>query len=134
MPECARCGAFTDNPAEKDHHYCDTCLDRFAEIEQHGIVIEQDTDGTVHVIVTARDVSVDSGTEHSQVDGLARGKHIAEETGLDAIFTYQPTGSTWLLDAYLQAHPSIRKEVHDRLCRVPERSSDGIIERIKELL
>lgn len=133
MPECARCHDFTDNPADGDYHYCDECLDEFAEIEQRGVIVEHGSDGDVHVIVTASDETIDGGTEQSQTDGLARGKHIADETGLPVLFKYNRTGSRWLLAEYLQAHPDIRQQVHERLRRIPDDSS-GLLDRVRGLL
>lgn len=134
MPECVRCHDFTDNSADGDYHYCDDCRDQFEEIEQHGVVVEHDTDGDVHIIVTASDEAINGGTEQSQIDGLARGKYIADETGLPVLFKFNRSGSRWLLDEYLQAHPDIRKEVHKRLRRVPDDSPDGILDRVRGLL
>jgi len=134
MPECVRCGAFTDNPTDGDYHYCDNCRDRFAEIEANGVIVEQDGDGQYQVIVTAADATHDGGTELSQTDALARGKYIADESGLEAIFKYKRTGSRWLLEEYLQEHPSIRQDVHERLRRVPDETSDGFLARIKSFL
>jgi hypothetical protein len=94
----------------------------------------EDTGDDVHVIVTAHDESFDGGTEHSQVDGLARGKYISDETGLPALFKYERTGSQWELDEYLEAHPEIRQDVHQRLSRVPEQSPDGLLQRIRDFL
>jgi len=134
MPECVRCGDFTDNPSDGEYHYCDECLDYFAAVEERGVIIEHESDGDVHVIVTANNESFDGGSEQSQIDGLARGKHIAEQTGLPAIFKYKATGSCWELDEYLQAHPKIRQNVHERLRRVPDNTAERLIDRIKSLL
>jgi hypothetical protein len=132
MPECARCHDFTDNSPDGDYHYCDDCLDQFSEVEQSGVVVEHDTNGEVHVIVTGTGGTFSGGVEQSQVDGLARGKNISEEMGLPALFKYNETGSRWLLDEYLEEHPDIRKEVHERLRRLPDDSSGGILARIRE--
>jgi hypothetical protein len=43
-----RCGAFTDNQSAVDYHYCDSCLDRFAELEASGVLVESDRDGKCH--------------------------------------------------------------------------------------
>ena len=134
MPECVRCGAFTDNPAEEDYHYCDECLDRFAEIERSGVIVEQnEPGGDYHVIVTDQNASLDGGTELSQTDALARGKYICDECGLDGLFKYKRTGSRWVLEEYLRAHPSLRQEVHERLRRVPEQTEDGFLDRVRKL-
>ena len=98
MPECVRCGDFTDNRADGDYHYCDSCLNRFAEIEANGVIVEQDDESQYQVIVTAAEATHGGGTELSQTDALARGKYIAEESGLDAVFKYERTGSRWLLE------------------------------------
>lgn len=135
MAECARCGDFTDNPAEQRYHYCDDCLDRFAEIESNGIIVEEDaSDNEYHIIVTAQNSSMGGGVERSQTDALARGKYIADETDHLALFKYETTGSRWVLDEYLQAHPGIRREVHERLRRVPEQTDDGLLSRIRNFL
>jgi hypothetical protein len=134
MAECARCHDFTDNPADGEYHYCDDCLDEFAEIEQRGVIVEDEPGGGVHVIVTASDTSIDGGKEQSQIDGLARGKHIADETGLPAIFKYERSGSRWLLEEYLEAHPDIRQQVHERLRKLPDDSSSGFLNRVRDLL
>jgi hypothetical protein len=135
MPECDRCGDFTDNPAEGEYHYCDDCLNRFAEIESNGVIVEQDSEGgDYHIIVTARESSMEGGSEHSQIDALARGKYIADETDLPALFRYKRSGSRWELDEYLKAHPDIRQDVHERLRRVPGNTNDGWLSKIRDFL
>ncbi|GAA3880133.1 hypothetical protein [Haloarcula argentinensis] len=134
MAECARCGAFTDNEADGEYHYCDDCLADFATIEQSGVVVEQATEGgAYHLIVTDGDASLDGGQETSQVDALARGKYICDECGLNGVFKYAPSGSTWVLSEYLQAHPGIRQDVHERLRRVPD-EPPGLLDRIRNFL
>ena len=134
MPECVRCGDFTDTPKDGDYHYCMDCQDQFAEIEERGIIVEDTAGDEVHVIVTAHDSSFDGGTEQSQVDGLARGKFISDETGLPALFKYEQTGSKWVLDEYLQSHPEIRQQVHERISRIPSKQKSGLLSRLREWL
>ena len=134
MPECVRCGDFTDNDPRGEYYYCADCLDTFAEIEQSGVIVEQDeAGGDYHIIVTDHGASVDGGTELSQTEALARAKHISDEEEVSALFKYDRTGSRWILDEYLQAHPEIRQDVHDRLRRVPEKADDGIFAKIRNL-
>lgn len=135
MAECVRCGDFTDNPSEGDYHYCEDCLNRFSQIESSGVIIEQDgANGEYHVIVTDGTASLDGGSEDSQEGALARGKYISDECGVEALFKYENTKSRWILDEYLQAHPDIRQDVHERLRRVPDQTSDGFLSRIKSFL
>lgn len=129
MPECARCSDFTDNPSNGECRYCDTCQEAFQAVRQRGVIVEQVDDG-YHVYVTANDDRYGGGVEPSQVDGLARGKHIADELGVDALFSYDQTGSRWLLEEYLRAHPGIRQEVTERVSRVPNRE-DGLLDRVR---
>jgi len=135
MPECVRCGAFTDNPADGDYYYCDECLDRFAEIESTGVVIEQEeVGGDYYVTVTDRDASLDGGRELTQTEALARAKYIVDECRIEGVFKYERTGSRWVLDEYLQEHPSIQQEVHERLRRVPDGTPSGFLDRVRNLL
>ncbi|MFC4247231.1 hypothetical protein ACFOZ7_09510 [Natribaculum luteum] len=136
MPECARCGDFTDNKPSGQYNYCDVCLDRFAAIEANGVVIEQsDEQDGYQILVTAPDSEYNGGTEPSQTEALARGKYIADNENVDAVFKYSHTGSIWELDEFLKEHPDIRQDVHERLRRVPERlpSSRSILGRIRDL-
>lgn len=132
MPECVRCGDFTDNDPEGEYHYCDDCLDTFDEIEQSGVIVEQDEPGgDYHIVVTGHETSLDGGTELSQHEALARAKYISDEENVPALFEYERTGSRWILDEYLQEHPSIRQDVHDRLRRVPEKTEAGLLAKIR---
>ncbi|MFB6164899.1 MAG: hypothetical protein ABEJ31_07055 [Haloarculaceae archaeon] len=90
--------------------------------------------GKYHIIVTDGEASLDGGAEKSQVQALARGKYIADECGLDAIFKYAGTESIWILDEFINAHPSVRQDVHERLRRLPENTSDGFLDRIRNIL
>lgn len=133
MPECARCHDFTDNSSSGDYHYCDDCLDRFAEIERSGVIVEG-SGSNYEVVVTDAGAQKRGGQEYSQVDALARGKLIADEHGLDALFKYEETGSRWLLDEYLRTHSSIRQDVHERLRRVPDNEKAGLLATVRDFL
>jgi len=133
MPECARCNDFTDNPATREYHYCDSCEDHFHAVEQSGIVIEQDRKGgEYHIIVTDGDANVDGGREKSQSEALARAKHLSDETGASAMFKYRRSGSKWDLETYLRDHPAIRQDVQQRLRRVPDDDA-SLLRRVREL-
>lgn len=133
MPECARCNDFTDVPAKGEYHYCTDCMDRFEEIEQHGVVVEGGGGDDYHITVTASNQdSMRGGREYSQSDALARGKHICDESGLDGIFKYNRTHSIWLIDEYLEEHPEIRRQVRERLRKLPE--DDSLLDRVRSFL
>lgn len=56
MPECARCGDFTDNPAEKQYQYCTSCNQHFSEIRESGVIVRRiDNRGNYEVSVTVSD-------------------------------------------------------------------------------
>lgn len=127
MPECARCGAFTDNPAEKQYHYCEDCRSRFESIRRNGIVVRQLQSGEYDVHPgSAADVS--GGKEQSQVAALARGKQLSDRHGLDVLFEYEQSGSRWLLEEYLRQHPQIKQDVDERLRRAPDKTS--VVDRL----
>lgn len=133
MPECIRCGDFTDTEPSGEYNYCLDCQDRFSEIERSGIIVEQDNEA-YHIMITGDSGdSVKGGKEYTQVEALARAKHIADQTGLDALFKYEETGSRWILDEYLREHPSIRQDVHERLQRLPNEEG-GLLSRVRSLL
>lgn len=130
MPECARCGDFTDNPASKDYHYCDNCIEHFNYIRNHGVTVRSvDDQGNYAVTVNLDGHEDTGGREASQIDALARGKKTAEDLGVQAMFEYTTTGSQWDLDTYLVNHPDIRAGVYDRLSRVPPEEKN-ILQRI----
>lgn len=131
MPECERCGAFTDNPAEKEYHYCDSCQSKFEEVCQNGVVIQQSKpNGDYNIFVASENEDYQGGTESSQVDALARAKHLSDKLRMEALFQYKKSGSRWMLEEYLQAHPSIRRDVLDRLSRLPENQDAGFIQKM----
>ena len=133
MGECARCGAFTDVPAEGDYQYCLDCQAEFDDVADSGVVVERTGDG-YHVHARTESVDSSGGMEDSQTDALARGKYLADELGVRALFRYDETGSQWLLEEYLREHPSIRRDVVERLSRVPEEGGSGLLDRIGDAL
>ena len=134
MAECARCSAFTDNHAKGDYPYCDDCHDRFENVRESGVIVRQIPDsGEYQIDVTTSTGRNQGGTEKTQVDALARGKHLADKYGLEALFEYQRSGSQWMLDEYLQAHPEIRQDVRERLRRTPEKTDGGFVKRLRNL-
>lgn len=135
MPECARCGAFTDNPAKKRYHYCQDCQHHFDRIRQNGIVVRSGArrrDNTV--VVNDGRHSDRGGQEPTFIEALARGKKLANELALDAMYEYEKRGSQWDLDAYLNRHPRTRSKVFSRLSRDPTKSSAGLITRLRRML
>ena len=134
MAECARCNAFTDNPAEGEYPYCDECHDYFETIRESGVIVQQMTDSEGYQIyVTAKKGHNQGGVEKTQVNALARGKQLADEYGLEALFEYQRSGSQWGLDEYLQAHPEIQRDVRERLRRTPAQTDGGFMKRLRNL-
>lgn len=134
MAECARCGDFTDNPAEDEYHYCDACLDDFEQVRKNGVVIKSLGSDTGYQVILPSSSGSRSGKESNQVDALARGKKIADELDVACLFEYSGSGSQWILDEYLQSNPKIRADVQDRLSRVPEPSSKGFFARLKNII
>jgi hypothetical protein len=130
MPECERCGAFTDNRRSGEYHYCSDCTETFDEIRQNGVVVKGD--GKYDILVNVDGHREKGGQEFSQTDALARGKLIADELGVDALFEYDESGSSWLIEEYLTAHPGIQSDVSRRLGRVPNDES-GLLAKLRNL-
>jgi hypothetical protein len=131
MPECDRCGAFTDAAREGDYHYCQGCRSAFANIRESGVVVRGDREYDVLVNV---DGHYDKGgQEQSQADALARGKLLTDELRADGIFEYGETGSTWILSEYLNAHPDIQADVSERLSRVPDGDDAGLLAKLRSV-
>lgn len=134
MPECARCGDFTDNPAQKHYNYCDNCQDLFNDIRSSGIVIEPiGRQKGYDVRIASSKKGYSGGRESNKVDALARGQWLMDELGVQGIFTYHGSGSTWLIEGYLETHPGINRKVQDRISRVPDKAQAGLLARIKNL-
>lgn len=131
MPECSRCGDFTDSPMNGDYHYCSDCLDTFDKIRQNGVVVSGK--GTYDVLVNVDGHEDKGGQEQSQEDALARGKLLTDELGTRGLFEYQRSGSLWILSEYLDAHPKIQRDVSKRLSRVPDKDSDGLLTKLKDI-
>jgi hypothetical protein len=131
MPECDRCGAFTDVAREGDYHYCEDCRSTFAGIRENGVVVRGE--GEYDVLVNVDGHYDKGGQEQSQVDALARGKLLSDELGVDGLFEYGETGSTWILSEYLNAHPDIQTDVSERLSRVPDRDDAGLLAKLRSI-
>ena len=134
MGECARCGAFTDNRSEKEYQYCNDCSEVFDGIRRNGVVVTQRQGNNGYdVRMTAAGNQQEGGQESTQVDAIARGKYLADELGVLALFEYRKSGSQWELDEYLTEHPGIRRDVNDRLSRVPTPVKKSLLSRVIDL-
>lgn len=134
MGECARCGDFTDNPADGKYQYCDDFLGRFDEVHRRGVVVQEKSgENSYEVSVNSSGSTYEGGIEDNQVDALARGKYLVEQTGETGLFEYRKTGSQWILEEYLREHPQIRSDVDDRLSRVPQKADSGLLQKLKSL-
>lgn len=134
MGECARCGAFTDNPAKGQYQYCEDCQQLFDEIRQNGVIVQQTPgSGGYEVYVTHESEEYSGGTESNQAEALARGKYIADDLGIEGLFEYEKAGSQWKLEEYLQEHPNVRQDVMQRLSRIPENTESGLLEKLRNL-
>jgi hypothetical protein len=131
MPECERCSDFTDLGREGNYHYCKECREKFDAIRQSGVIVRGESE--YDIVVSVDGHAEEGGLEESQVDALARGKLIADELGVEALFEYGGNGSTWVLSEYLTEHPDIQVDVSERLSRVPEEDGGSLLNRIKNV-
>lgn len=128
MARCARCGAPGANPPRLNNHgeynYCDDCQDQFDRARQNGITARS-RHGNREFREYPYEVSIapqhtdkldaligqKSTTPQSQTEALAICKRVMDRYDIPGLFLYQKTGSVWLIDEYLQAHPSISQDI-----------------------
>lgn len=132
MPECDRCGMLTDSSQRSQYHCCENCQRAFSRVRENGVVVRGLSE--CDVLVNVDGEFNKSGQEFSQTDALARGKLIAEELGANALFEYERSGSTWILDEFLSDRPEIQADVSERLSRVPERDEAGLREKLRAIV
>ena len=123
---CARCGASDSGLSALgptvDYEYCDDCNELFKDIHANGVTVRSrhtnDAFDQVPYVVGIADHSGphtanihDSNRPMNQVEALAMGKDAMEKYDLPGVFIYQKTGSVWLIDEYLDAHPGIAEDV-----------------------
>lgn len=51
------------------------------------------------------------GIERTQVEALAAYLDLMEKHDCQGLFEYSPSGSRWLVEEYLEAHPGIAEDV-----------------------
>lgn len=124
MPTCARCGAEEAGPPgvnmHRDYNYCDECNETFNEVYENGVVVRsRHTNRASHMVPyevgvrgNVEDISYDATRPNNQTEALAMGKELMAKHSLPGLFIYQKTGSVWLVDEYLEAHPGIAEDVH----------------------
>jgi len=111
---CIRCEApITSGGVQfKQRTYCDNCVDTFETVAEQGVVVRSrhgrpDHEEKPYVVRGCGEQYV----EHSQIEALARGKEISDSEGVPGLFIYWRRGSHWLLDTYLDEHPSLASKV-----------------------
>ena len=132
MPECDRCGMLTDSSQGGGYHCCENCRRAFSRVRESGVVVRGG--GECDVLVNVDGEFERSARGVTQTDALARGKLIADELGTDALFEYERSGSTWVLDEFLSDRPDVQAAVSERLSRVPERDEAGLGEKLRAIV
>lgn len=112
---CSLCGTVQNQlnrtRPEGDHGYCDECWDTFEKVKESGVYIRgrhfNRSGRKWSYAVTGAHVD----ETHNQVKALAVAKDKMERRGCRGLFRYPPSGSRWLVDEYLEAHPGIAEDV-----------------------
>lgn len=124
MTECARCGAITESKVDKWYTYCDECHTTFQQVRKNGVTARSTHGESVRTIrgvpyVVSIGHEVDQThlgfNSHvgSQVEALGEAKKVMDQYDLPGLFKYNKTGSRWLIEEYLEAHPSIQEDVEE---------------------
>ena len=130
MAKCARCGSDNAKPPRFNLHgeyeYCNECQDEFEQAKENGVVVRsRHTNREFDQLPYVVEVNVEgidnphtqsissSNKPKNQTEALAMAKNLMDEHDLRGLFIYQKTGSLWLIDEYLEAHPGIAEDVED---------------------
>lgn len=130
MPTCARCGAANAGPPSLnlngEYAYCDDCNAVFESIKENGVhVRSRHTNREFARLPYVVEVSAEGidnphaqtiysrNKPTNQTEALAMAKQIMEEHDLPGVFVYQKSGSVWMIDEYLDAHPGIARDVEN---------------------
>ncbi|WP_152436498.1 hypothetical protein [Halosimplex carlsbadense] len=74
----------------------------------------------------------DNRNPQTQVEALGEGMKAMNAYEVPGLFVYQKTGSVWLVEEYLDAHPSIREDVYDYIesSQTSESDDGGLLSRL----
>lgn len=114
MPSCACCGMDTDGgPPDSHYAYCDECLDLFEQIRGEGVWVRWRNNNANTLPAGYYVWDPVDGERHasSQTEALAEAQDAMENHGLPGLFEYRKSGSRWLVEDYLDAHPKIAHDV-----------------------
>lgn len=142
MTTCARCGASNAGPPAlnlyREYEYCDHCNSQFKSAKENGVLVRsRHTNAEFERVPYVVEVSVEgidnphtqtagsSNRPRNQTEALAMGKEMMGKHDLPGVFVYQDTGSVWLIDEYLDAHPGIAEDVEKEM-----KSRKGILARL----
>lgn len=126
MPQCSRCGSTVPDDTERTHHYCDNCSAVLDQVREQGVAVRSRHGNREFHQYPYEGPSyyADRGPEN-QVEALACAKLKMEETDSRGVFIYQKRGSRWLIDEYLDAHPSIAADVKKEMKSLRGRGDRG---------
>jgi|GEM_PF-2145441 len=105
---CGRCGEPTnESPSESDYAYCEGCLEKFRRTERDGVTVEPS--GQAYAVKYRGERLGPC----SQTKALAYAYYLSGWKSIPGVFKYRGSRSRWLLDEYLDTHPSIKSDVED---------------------
>lgn len=118
--KCARCG---DPVIGKKHwiskgsqyNYCDECCEEFENVKEGGVTVRSRHGNREFRRFPYEAPQINGEDPKNQTEALAAGLKVMREEDVRGLFIYQKTGSYWLIDEYLDAHPSIAEDVEKLL-------------------
>jgi hypothetical protein len=122
---CARCGEELDTNEEPhwiqssaNYDYCNKCCRVFEQTRDEGVVVRNRYGNRDYQGAPYEGPGIGGQAPNNQTEALAGGLRKMREKNIPGLFIYQKTGSYWLIDEYLEAHPSIANDVESLLERV----------------
>ena len=126
--ECTRCGRSLTGEQHyiskgSHYEYCNTCCEEFEHVQEQGVTVRSRHGNREFHRFPYDAPKIDREHPQNQTKALAAGLKAIREKNVPGLFIYQKTGSYWLIDEYLDAHPSIAEDVEACLESVNSRRS-----------
>ena len=116
--KCKKCGKELSKenfPLDWRSHYCNDCVKVFDDAIKNGAIVirrrTQRESNTFPYEISGKNIKAEAPAGINQIKAIKRAKHLALKNNEKILFNYEPRGSMWFLEDYLEAHPKIKEDV-----------------------
>lgn len=118
--KCARCGAPVSDTTHylaqgPEYDYCRECFNEFERVKEEGVVVRSRHGNREFNRFPYEAPRINGKDPKNQTEALAGALKKMRQNDVPGLFIYQKTGSYWLIDEYLEAHPGIAEDVEEYL-------------------